>query len=180
MMQRSEAQHAGELCCTLLLLASTHIFHENLIKSRVCNSKRKLSLKTHLQTVCDVQCRVLWLNSCNLYWRSLIPAGPALSAGLPCCFHRKEVHCRPSMKGNHTAKDEAIDELLMIEPQKLDFTSKRSHYWQPHPHAWLSHQQNVKWLRWLARLRIPSYGCVFRPSLSLWLGFLSNCKAHRS
>lgn len=97
------------VCCTLLFFCShVQIF---FIKRRAAkwNSLWKTLFKQPVMFGL-VGC-VLWLNSCDhplclTYWRSLIPAVAVLTVGLVCCT---AIH--PWRKGNHTAKDEPIDEL---------------------------------------------------------------------
>ncbi len=81
-------------------------------------AKRKFSLKTPLQTACDVHscwpARSDWAAATFLrrrtYWRSLIPAGLALYSEVTLLLSTwKEVRRHPSIKGN--PKDEATDEL---------------------------------------------------------------------
>lgn len=111
MMQRSEAQHARELCCTLLLFARTHFSWESHQKQSVEQQKEILSRIAHLQTVCDVQCHVLWLNSCDLFPCATLTVLEIFDPCQPCTFSQVTFLLPSVHEGHHTAKIE-VDKLL--------------------------------------------------------------------
>lgn len=134
----------------------------------VCNSEKKILSESPLQTVSDVAGCVI-----EQLWPFVVPdlleifdprpsntySGVtvllSVEGSSPPSIHKERAAPLQKMKPL-TSSGAIVTPPEVMEPQKLDFTSKWSDYWQqqPHPHAWLSRQQNVKWLHQCTELHI--------------------------
>lgn len=154
MIKRSKVQHVSEVFCPLICVTRWNVFFMRALSKEglhVTEGENSLQKGLFKQSV------MLWPFAVQDVLEIFDPRRSRTSAeGSTLPSLRKERASTLHTMEPLTGSGAIVTSLDTTELQKLDFTSKWRGYWQqqPHPHSWLSHQQNVKWLHQCAELHI--------------------------